>query len=123
MATDDDSQSGISIEVSGPPDCGKSLVCGIIHNALTKSGFTNVSITDQQGELVDPSDNKTLLDLVQQAAPELFTMPVGITEVTDVVSDDNVIELSDVTLRVDAADDVLSEELLAPEEILAEEDS
>lgn len=107
-------ENGITIEISGEADSGKTLVGSICHKALSKAGFTNVTMTDQQGELVEPYEPRTVLDLVAQKRPELFATPIGIVEVTDSGEEViEVVELSDMTLRLgdDDEPDPMSEVL------------
>lgn len=114
MSTDND--NGITVEVSGEENSGKTIVCSIIANALTKSGFTEVTLINQQGEQTEPLDGRTILDVARASYPDLFATPIGIVEVTDNFNTDidtAVVELSDVTLRV--GDPLEDEDLLAAE--------
>lgn len=116
MAIEDDEEPGILVEVSGPPDSGKTIVCSIIRTALSNAGFGNVIQTDQQGAQVDPLD-LSVLDMVRATRPDLFEIPIEVSEVTEVEElDVDVIELSDVTLRGDPSEpSILEEEFGSPE--------
>lgn len=72
----------IHIEVSGDADSGKTLISNIIHQSLSKSGFTDVTLVDDSGETVEPYEPATILDMVQQARPDLFATPITIGETT-----------------------------------------
>jgi hypothetical protein len=116
-----DNESGISIDVSGPPDSGKTLVCSIIARSLSKAGFTNVVMSDQQGEVVEPGEIRTMLDLVATARPEILRTAIEVTETTVLPEEDSdIIELSDMTLRV-APEDLTEFDALVTEAGVLEE--
>lgn len=100
-------EPGITIDVSGPRDSGKTVICQVIHSALHKAGFTNIAMTDQLSEVQDPMEIRTVLDAVRDTRPDLFTTPIAITETTDIDTGDDVVNLSDVSIRV-SDDDVLA---------------
>lgn len=117
-------ENGITIEISGDENSGKTLVGSICHKALTKAGFANVSMTNQQGELMEPYEVRTVLDAVLLKSPELLNTPIGIIEVTDLYEEPlEVVELSDATIRVSGDDDATADPMTeALEELRARDD-
>lgn len=93
-------ESGLRVEVTGPPDSGKTLVCSVITRALIKAGFRNVVMTDQQSEVVEPIEVRTMLDLLAIQRPEILTQRIDVIETTELEEQSEVVELSDITLRL-----------------------
>lgn len=111
-----DPSKGIIVDVSGPGGTGKTLVCGIIQNALEKAGYSDVVSLDQAGITQENNNIRTTLDAVRASRPELFDLPIQINEIT-IDGDVEIVELSDMTIRVsdddepvggDTRDDILA---------------
>lgn len=75
-------EDGITVEVSGAEGTGKTVVCSIIHKALTESGFVNLSLTNNVGAPEEPGDVPSLLDMIKHSYPHVFINPVEIIETT-----------------------------------------
>lgn len=81
MAIED---SNIIIEVSGGENKDRALVSNICHRALRDSGFSDVSLYDHREESVEPYEADevvTLLDMVRDNNPKLFSSPIAIQNV------------------------------------------
>lgn len=74
--------SDITITIEGPVNSGKTLVANVVHSALNKAGFTDITTIDQQGEDIVQYEPLTMLDTIKQARPELFTTPIVIEEIS-----------------------------------------
>jgi len=101
-------QGTLHIEITGDQDSGKTLIGNIIHDALEKNGFKNVTQIADTGEPVARIDNTpSVLDLVRESRPDMFDTPVTISETTWSGDDDiNVVTdtgLEDLETEANAA--------------------
>jgi thymidylate kinase len=80
----------IHVEITGSEGSGKTVVANVIQDALTKSGFQNVTQISDTGEPIAAQEPTTILDLVRDAKPELFATPITISETRWAGDDDEV---------------------------------
>lgn len=77
------SQGTLHIEITGDADSGKTLIGNVIHDALDKAGFKNVTQITDTGEPTARIDNTpSVLDLVRDTRPDMFETPITISETT-----------------------------------------
>lgn len=72
----------ISILISGKQESGRALAAVLINKALTDSGFSDVRMVSDKGEPIPPINVvPSILDIMKQGAPDLFSTRVVIQEV------------------------------------------
>lgn len=77
---DMNTREGITIDVNGPDQSGKTAIVDSLHDFLKEKGFKHVTVSDQNGELRDVGDGSSMLALLKETRPEIFETPVAIYE-------------------------------------------
>lgn len=84
----------LHIEITGDADSGKTVIANVIHDALEKNGFKNITQINDAGDTVDRIHNvPSVLDLVRESRPDMFETAVTISETRwggdDIIGDDS----------------------------------
>lgn len=73
--------SDVVIGISGSNESTRTVVGSIIEESLVDAGFLDIVHINQNDEVVDISDNRSMLDILKEQNPTLFETEITICHI------------------------------------------